>query len=145
MSALRAPAAVPSRPAAPSRRTRLTALPGGRGEGGRRFSAVRAPLQARSGVPFLVLCGSVLVGALLAVLVLNTTMARGSYEMAHLQGQVGRVAQDVQTSQENLGAAEASLERRATRLGMVPSEGAAILDITGATGAPAAPTTEAGQ
>ncbi|WP_211340897.1 hypothetical protein [Xylanimonas allomyrinae] len=142
MSALRAPAAVPSRPVAPSRRTRLTALPGGRAERGRRFAAVRAPLQARSGVPFLVMCGSVLAAALLAVLVLNTTMARGSYEMTRLQSDGVRAAQDVESTQESLRAAEASLEQRATRLGMVPSEGAAFLDVTAAA---AAAVPEAGQ
>ncbi|GAB2454808.1 hypothetical protein [Xylanimonas ulmi] len=144
MSALRAPATVPSRPAAPSRGTRLTALPGGRVESRRRFAAVRAPLQARSGVPFLALCGAVLAAALLAVLVLNTTMARGSYEMAGLQGQLVRTSQDVQTKQESLRTAERTLKDRATGLGMVPSDSASFLDITGSAGS-AAPTAEAGR
>ncbi|MCL1870181.1 MAG: hypothetical protein FWF90_07170 [Promicromonosporaceae bacterium] len=135
MSALRAPAAVPNRPAAPSRRTRLTALPGGRHDDARRLSAVRAPLHARSGVPFLALCAFVLASALIGVLVLNTTMASGAFEMTRLQNQAGRVAQDVQTKQAGLRAAEAGLAGRATALGMVPSQGATLLDVSAAVAA----------
>ncbi|WP_242496269.1 hypothetical protein [Xylanimonas protaetiae] len=143
MSALRAPAYAPSRPAAPARRTRLTALDGGRVEG-RRFAAVRAPLQARSATPFLVMCGALLAGALLTVLVLNTSMAYGSFEMSRLRGESNRVAQDIQVKQQALRTAENGLDARARRLGMVPSEGTQMLDVTGALAA-AAPLTDAGQ
>ena len=142
MSALRAPAAVPSRPAAPARRTRLTALEGGRVEGRRRFAAVRAPLQARSGAPFLALCGSILGAALLAVLLLNTSMAHGSYEMARLQNQSARLAQDVQSTQAAIRQAEMTLQTRAERLGMVAAGVVPVLDVSGAV---AAVTPEAGQ
>jgi len=128
MSALRAPATPGTRPA-PGRRAPLTSLPGGAADRGRRLDAVRAPLQATSGVPFLVLCALVLAGALLAALLLNTSMARGSYEAARLQAEVGRVAQDVQTSQEQLRAAEASLADRATKLGMVPAEDPTMISV----------------
>jgi len=129
MSALRATAAPRTRPAGPGRRAPLTPLPGGAGDRGRRLDAVRAPLQATSGVPFLVLCAVVLAVALLAALLLNTSMARGSYESARLQAEVGRVAQDVQTSQEELRAAEASLAERATKLGMVPAEDPTMISV----------------
>ena len=134
MSALRAPAYAPSRPATPSKRARLTAIDGGRVEG-RRLAAVRAPLQARTATPFLVLCGALLAAALLAVLVLNTTMAYGSYEMTRLQGESNRLAQDIQIKQQSLQAAENDLQRRAARLGMVPNEGTTLLDVSGAAAA----------
>ncbi|MGW8565795.1 hypothetical protein [Isoptericola sp. NPDC055881] len=129
MSALRAPVAPGTRPGTAPRRAPLTSLPGGAADRGRRLDAVRAPLQATSGVPFLVLCALILAGALLAVLLLNTSMARGSYEAARLQAEVGRVAQDVQGKQEDLRAAEASLADRATKLGMVPAEDPTMISI----------------
>ena len=144
MSALRAPAYAPSRPATPARRTRLTALEGGRAQG-RRFAAVRAPLQARSATPFLVLCGALLAAALLTVLVLNTSMAYGSFEMSRLRGQDNRVAQDVQVKQQALRSAENGLADRAAQLGMVPSQGTQILDVTGALAAGGHAAAEAGQ
>jgi hypothetical protein len=143
MSALRAPAYSPSRPAPAPRKPRLTAIDGGRARGSR-FAVVRAPLQARSATPFLVLCGSLLVAALLTVLVLNTTMAYGSYEMSRARAQSNRLAQDIQVKQQDLRAAENGLERRATQLGMVPNEGTTPLDVSGAVAAAADPA-KAGQ
>ncbi|GAA1969696.1 hypothetical protein GCM10009718_01540 [Isoptericola halotolerans] len=128
MSALRAPAPLPERRGDPTpRRAPLTAVEGG---GGRRLDAVRAPLQATSGVPFMMLCALVLVTALLSALLLNTSMARGSYEMSRLQREVGLVAQDVQEVQAQLREAEASLPQEATRLGMVPAEDMTMLSVT---------------
>lgn len=110
------PVEVPRRRSAP-----LTALPGGAARPGRRLDAVRAPLQARSRVPFLVLCSAILVGALLGALLLNTSMARGSYEMSRLQREVGQTAQDVQERQTAIRQAESTLADRARSLGMVPA------------------------
>ena len=129
MSAMLAPAVAPGRRTVPVRRPSLTALPGGVSDGGRRLDAVRAPLQSVSGVPFFVLCTAVLVGALLGALVLNTTMARGSYEMARLQREVGQVAQDVQKKQGELAAAEASLPDTAKQMGMVPAENPTMVSV----------------
>ncbi|WP_277212800.1 hypothetical protein [Isoptericola croceus] len=127
MSALRAPATLPERRGEPTpRRAPLTALEGG---AGRRLDAVRAPLQATSGLPFMVLCALVLVTALLSALLLNTTMARGSYEMSRLQREVGLVAQDVQEVQAELWAAESSLAEQAKRLGMVPAADMTMLSV----------------
>ncbi len=130
MSALRAPAVAPDRrtTSARPRRAPLTALPGGAADG-RRLDVVRAPLQSASGVPFYVLCASILALALLAALVLNTTMARGSYEMARLQKEVGQVAQDVQERQAELRAAEASLPELAEQMGMVPAENPTMVSV----------------
>jgi outer membrane murein-binding lipoprotein Lpp len=131
MSALRAPAVAPDRSttSARPRRAPLTALPGGAGERGRRLDVVRAPLQSASGIPFYVLCAAILAGALLAALLLNTTMARGSYEMARLQKEVGQVAQDVQDVEAQLRAAEASLPERARQMGMVPAENPTMISV----------------
>lgn len=127
MSALRAPATFPERRGEPTpRRAPLTAVEGG---AGRRLDAVRAPLQAASGLPFMVLCALVLVGALLGALLLNTSMARGSYEMSRLQREVGLVAQDVQEVQAELREAESSLPQQANRLGMVPAEDMTMLSV----------------
>jgi hypothetical protein len=93
-------------------------------------------------MPFLAICGGLLAVALLLALVLNTTMARGSYEQARLQRDVAQVAQDVQSKQAELRAAEASLPDRARDLGMVPAEDPTILSaVTGQVvgGAPAQP------
>lgn len=128
MSALRAPATTGTRTGAARSRAPLSAVEGG-ADRGRRLDAVRAPLQATSGLPFLVLCSVVLVAALLAALLLNITMARGSYETAQLQREVGRVAQDVQTKQAELRAHEASLPERAEQLGMVPADEVTMISI----------------
>ncbi|MCF4123323.1 hypothetical protein L1785_20350 [Antribacter sp. KLBMP9083] len=111
------------------RRTPLTAITGGAAYRRGRFDAVRAPLHSTSGVPFLVLCATILLGALLAVLVLNTTLARGSYEMSQLQRDVGRTAQDVQGLQEGVRQAEAQLDDKARRLGMVPAENPTMISV----------------
>ena len=142
MSALRAPATVPGTRPAPSRRPRLTALEGGRRETGHRLGAVRAPLQARSAGPFLAVCSVLLGAALLGVLLLNTTMAHNSYEMARLQNQSARLAQDVQSTQAAIRQAEMTLQTRAERLGMVAAGVVPVLDVSGAV---AAVTPEAGQ
>jgi hypothetical protein len=128
MSALRAPAVVPARRGDPTpRRAPLRAVQGG---AGRRLDAVRAPLQATSWVPFMLLCGLVLVAALLGALLLNTQMARGSYEMSSLRKDVGLVAQDVQEVRAELRHAEATLGEQAERLGMIPAEEITMLDVT---------------
>lgn len=117
-------AARPLTQTAPARRPALTAIPGGAPDtaGRSRLRLVRAPLQARSRTPFIVLCMSILGAALLCALLLNTTMARGSFEVADLRQQVGQVAQDTQQLRNDVRAAEASLPERARGLGMVESE-----------------------
>ena len=121
------PTRSPSRPA--DSRPPLRAIPGGAGRPARRFDAVRAPLRARSKVPFLVLCATILIGALVAALVLNTALARGSYELARLQSEVGRTAQDVQVLREDIAQAEADLPRTARSYGMVPAESPTLLSV----------------
>jgi hypothetical protein len=113
-------------------RTHLTAVDGGRLRRKHRLGAVTAPLQARSSTPFLVLCASVLGAALIGVLILNTSMAHGSYEMTSMQRESTQLLQDIQSARESLQAMENTLAARAQGLGMIPSQGALPLDITGA-------------
>ncbi|MFC8921556.1 hypothetical protein [Cellulosimicrobium sp. NPDC057127] len=147
MSALRSTAAARPLPrtarpgAAPAPRPTLTALPGGATERAARsrLELVRAPLQARSRVPFLVVCMSVLGLALLCALLVNTTMAQNSYEMSNLRREVGQVRQDTQRLQAAVLDAEASLPDQARRLGMVESPAPSMVRLSdgavvGATG-----------
>ncbi|MCB7137778.1 hypothetical protein [Cellulosimicrobium marinum] len=133
MSALRStaaarPAARAARPAVEhARRPSLTALPGGAEERRSRLEVVRAPLQARSRVPFLVLCMSVLGLALLCALLVNTTMAQNSYEMSELRREVGQVRQDTQRLQAQVREAEAALPETARSFGMVEAENPAMV------------------
>ncbi|GAA1401090.1 MULTISPECIES: hypothetical protein [Oerskovia] len=117
---------------APARRPSLTALPGGAaGRSQRpRLEAVRAPLQVRSRVPFLVLCMSILGAALLGALLLNTTMAKGSYQISDLRTKAGVLEQDTQSLHSQLQAAATSLHSRATALGMVESDAPTMLRLS---------------
>jgi len=87
-------------------------------------------LQARSKVPFLVLCMSVLGAALLCALLVNTTMARNSYEMSELRREVGLVAQDTQSLQAQVDAQETALPDNARALGMVEAQDPAMLRLS---------------
>ncbi|MFD2796051.1 hypothetical protein ACFS27_21000 [Promicromonospora vindobonensis] len=131
MSASTAATARAARPAElpRTRRAPLTAISGGAAQRGSRLDVVRAPLHSKSRVPFLVLCATLMVVSLVAVLVLNTTLARGSYEMSELQGEVAQTAQDVQGLQEDLSAAETSLPAKARSLGMVPAENPTMVSL----------------
>ncbi|WP_265523330.1 hypothetical protein [Oerskovia flava] len=116
----------------PARRATLTPLPGGVSERASRprLHAVRAPLQSPSRIPFLVACMSILAAALLGALLLNTTMAHGSYEMSTLRWEVGQVAQDTQSLATQVRQAETGLPDRARSLGMVPSEELVMLRLS---------------
>lgn len=131
MSAMTAATARAARPAElpRTRPAPLTAISGGAAQRGRRLDVVRAPLHAKSRVPFLVLCATLMIVSLVGVLVLNTTLARGSYEMSQLQGEVAQTAQDVQGLQEDLSAAETDLPAKARSLGMVPAENPTMVSI----------------
>ncbi|MDF9876766.1 hypothetical protein [Cellulosimicrobium cellulans] len=136
MSAQRSTTARPlPRTARPAPRPSLTALPGGASERAlrSRLELVRAPLQARSKIPFLVVCMSILGAALLCALLVNTTMARNSYEMSELRREVSRVAQDTQSLQAQVDAQKTSLPDTAASLGMVPAEDPAMVRLSDGT------------
>ena len=118
-----APARRPSAPVPAPDRSRSAAP---------RLRLVRAPLETRTRVPFVLLCIAVLVGALLGALVLNTQMARGAYQEQHLQVQLAAQARTEQDLNTQLAAREATgaLAASATALGMVPSSGLAFLRLS---------------
>lgn len=97
-----------------------------------RLRLVRAPLETRTRVPFVLFCIAVLVGALLGALVLNTSMAGGAYQAQRLQSQLAaqaRIEQDLDT-QLRAHEATAALAASATALGMVQSPGPAFLRLS---------------
>lgn len=59
-----------------------------------RLRVVRAPAQARSRVPFVLVCMALLGGALLTALLLNTQMASLAFEKYELSNDLGRLQQD---------------------------------------------------
>lgn len=90
-----------------------------------RLRIVRAPAQARSRLPFLLLCVAILGGAMLGALALNTSMATTAYTIRERQVEL---AQLTETEQVLAGQVEAmssptQLAEAASRLGMVPAEG----------------------
>lgn len=89
----------------------------------RHLRAVQAPEQARSLVPFAWTCALIVIGALGAVLLLNTSMASGAYERRDLKIEIanlheqraGLITQlELRSSPDQLGAS-------ARALGMVPA------------------------
>lgn len=104
-----APRQTPVAPQAPAPRPRLR--------------VVRPPAHARTRVPFVVLCMSILVSALLGALVLNTSMAQGEYERYALQTRLAQSAQSQQQMRSELEqiAAPGQLAAAAGALGMVPT------------------------
>ncbi|WP_084127090.1 hypothetical protein [Demequina sp. NBRC 110054] len=82
--------------------------------------AVAAPEQARSIVPFAMLCVSVIVAALASVLLINIAMTEGAYERRDLKIEIAQLAQerdDLVTELEESSAAP-RLAQRASELGM---------------------------
>lgn len=115
-----APRPAPSRVASSPGWTRLPAA---------RLRLVRAPQSTRTRVPFVLLCIAILVGALLGALVLNTSMARGSYEAHDLQIELAALARTEQGLNTQLleHNAPAHLAASARALGMVPAPEFAFL------------------
>ncbi len=79
--------AVPSRGSQPKRRTQGNSQPGRRDH----LRAVAAPEQARSLVPFAWTCALIVIGALGAVLLVNTSMASGAYERRDLKIEIANL------------------------------------------------------
>jgi hypothetical protein len=97
-----------------------------------RLRLVRAPQVTSSPVPFAALCGLVLVSALLGALVLNTSMARCSYEAHALQIKLAEQARIEQSLSSQLAEREApeALADAARALGMVPAPELAFLRLS---------------
>lgn len=82
-----------------------------------------SPPHERTLAPFAWLCVAIVIAALGAVLVLNTSMAEGAYESRDLTIEIAQLHQqraaDLVTLESN--AAPAALAAQATALGMVPA------------------------
>lgn len=86
--------------------------------------AVAAPEQARSLAPFAWTCILIIVGALVGVLLLNTTMAEGAYERRDLKIEIANLHQE---RSRLIGELEANssasrLAEAATAMGMEKSQ-----------------------
>ncbi|WP_413450532.1 hypothetical protein AA0Y32_07700 [Georgenia phoenicis] len=89
-----------------------------------RLQVVRSPAPARSLVPYLVLCATILLGSLVAALLINTQMAVDAYAIHDAQRSLNRLV-EAETSlvqQVEEAGSPASLQRKAEELGMVPAE-----------------------
>lgn len=96
-----------------------------------RLRLVRAPVHTRTRVPFVSLCMSILGLALLASLLLNTTMAQASYRQHELTTELASLTRSIQESQAALDTAASpkQLARAAKKLGMVQAPDIAFLSI----------------
>lgn len=90
-----------------------------------RLRVVRAPQQARTRVPFVVLCMGVLAAALLSALVLTTQTAQLAFRSYDLSSQLARLQQDGKdlTAQIDSASSPEQLAAAARALGMVPAPG----------------------
>lgn len=81
---------------------------------------------------FAALCMLLLVGGLVALLMLNTAMAEGSFTLHRLQQTSGELTDTQQALTQAIDAqrSPANLATRAGRLGMVPSDSAAFLRLS---------------
>lgn len=81
---------------------------------------------------FAVLCVLLLAGGLIGLLVLNTTMAEGSFTLHRLQATSGELTDSEQALTAAIDAQEApaNLAARAAHLGMVPADSAAFLRLS---------------
>ncbi|ACQ80667.1 conserved hypothetical protein [Beutenbergia cavernae DSM 12333] len=96
---------------------------------------VRAQAPARSRVPFLALCVSILVGSLLAALALNTSMAATAYTLRERQGELTALSQEEQrlASLVEETSAPSAVMASARALGMQPSDGVVHLRLADGT------------
>lgn len=89
-----------------------------------RLQVVRSPAPARSLVPYLLLCATILLGSLVAALLINTHMAVGAYTIHESTGTLNQLLENetalVQQVEE--AGSPAALQRRAEELGMEPAE-----------------------
>lgn len=85
-----------------------------------RLQIVRAPANQRSLLPFAALCLTILVGAMLAALMLNTAMAATAYEMREERIELARMSEHQQVLAHRVEqmAAPANLAQAARELGM---------------------------
>lgn len=97
-----------------------------------RIRLVKAPIQTRSRIPFVLLCMTIVAGALVGALLLNTTMARGAYEARELDTQLAQLAQTEQAllAEFDKLASPTELAKRARDLGMVQDSTPAFIRLS---------------
>jgi len=100
-----------------------------------RLRIVRAPAPARTRMPFIALCMSILGGALLGALMLNTSMAATAYEIHDSEIRLARLSETEQVlaARADQLASPAQLAARATAIGMVPAEGSSYIRLSDGT------------
>ncbi len=93
---------------------------------------VVAPPQGQGNGVFLALCVALLLGGFVAVLVLNTAMAKGSYTMRDLQRRSDALADHEDALRHAIDGVSGPgpLAQRARDLGMVPAASPAFLRLT---------------
>ncbi|MCU7825252.1 cell division protein FtsL [Kitasatospora sp. DSM 101779] len=113
------------------RTRRSGALPGQTGRG--RITARPQTRSVRGRTPFAVLIVVLLSAGLLGLLMLNTALNEGSFELSRLKKQTTDLTDEKQGLQAQIdqNAAPDALARRARELGMVPGGGPAFLQDDG--------------
>lgn len=113
------------------RTRRSGALPGQAGRG--RLTARPQSRSVRGRTPFAVLIVVLLSAGLLGLLMLNTALNEGSFELSRLKKQTTDLTDEKQGLQAQIdqNAAPDALARRARELGMVPGGGPAFLQDDG--------------
>lgn len=100
-----------------------------------RLQVVRSPEQSKSLVPFLIGCSLVLLGALVAALMLNTSMAVASYTIHSGKTELAtltEVGDQLAEKAERLGSPSA-IQDRAASLGMVPAGATVYISVADGT------------
>ncbi len=115
-------------------RGRPAARPATTEDGASRPAAERAPAlrpQARSRTPFVLLLVGLLSGGLVCLLLINTTLAEGSFQITAMQQKNAALAQQETALQQQTAAQEspASIAARAQQLGMRPVGRLRFLDL----------------
>ncbi len=102
------------------------------GRSARSLQVISAAPPRRGQSAFVALCALLLFGGLVAVLLLNTVMAKGSFELDRLQARTNALADTQESLAHDVDAqsAPAELAQRALALGMVPSSSAAFLRLS---------------
>lgn len=93
---------------------------------------VTARVERASGGAFVAFCLLLLGAGLVAVLVVNTSLAKGAFELRDLQRQDSVLSDRVTTLQQSIDSESSPtlLARRAAAMGMVPAQGAAFLRLS---------------
>jgi hypothetical protein len=97
-----------------------------------RLTVVPPPRTRPARAPFVLLVLGLLLGGMVALLLLNTALAEGSFVVQELQQRASELADDEATLAQEVAVAEspAELAARAADLGMVPMTGPAFLRLS---------------